>query len=73
MISAEDAYYTYEYPAHFKILPQINNWDKDANRIKDGKPVPEGFVYSSDNNLDWMTDTQLQAWIDQNHGKIGAI
>ena len=51
MISAEDAYYTYEYPAHFKILPQINNWDKDANRIKDGKPVPEGFVYSSDTHL----------------------
>lgn len=73
MISAEDAYYTYEYPEHFKILPQINNWDKDANRIKDGKPVPEGFVYSSDNNLEWMTDTQLQAWIDHNHGKIGAI
>ncbi|MGM0826329.1 MAG: UDP-N-acetylglucosamine 4,6-dehydratase (inverting) [Pseudomonadota bacterium] len=73
MISAEDAYYTYEYPEHFKILPQINSWDKDANRIKDGKRVAEGFVYSSDNNSEWMTDAQLQAWIDQNHGKIGAI
>lgn len=73
MISAEDAYYTYEYPEHFKILPQINSWDKDANRIKDGKRVPEGFVYSSDNNSEWMTDCELQAWIEANRDKIGAI
>lgn len=73
MISAEDAYYTYEYPEHFKILPQINSWDKDANRIKDGKKVPEGFVYSSDNNTEWMSDADLQAWIEENRNKIGAI
>lgn len=73
MISAEDAHYTYEYPKHFKILPQINNWDKDANRIKDGKLVPEGFVYSSNNNTEWMTGADLQDWINWNHEKIGAI
>ncbi|WP_447044903.1 UDP-N-acetylglucosamine 4,6-dehydratase (inverting) [Vreelandella sp. H-I2] len=73
MISSEDAYYTYEYPEHFKILPQINSWDKDANRIKDGKKVPEGFVYSSDNNPEWMSDADLKEWIEQNWEKIGAI
>lgn len=73
MIGFEDAYYTYEYPEYFKILPQINSWDKDANRIKDGKRVPEGFLYSSDNNTEWMTDAELQAWIDANREKIGAF
>lgn len=73
MISAEDSYYTYEYPEHFKILPQINSWDKDANRIKNGKRVPDGFVYSSDNNSEWMTKDELQAWIDQHREKIGVI
>lgn len=73
MIGAEDSYFTYEYPEHYKILPQINNWDKDANRIKDGILVPEGFVYSSDNNTDWMSGEALQAWIVANHDKIGAI
>lgn len=73
MIGAEDAYFTYEYPEHYKILPQINNWDKDVNRIKDGKRVPEGFVYASDNNAEWMTDTELQSWIDLNKDKIGSI
>ena len=73
MIGAEDAYYTYEYPEHYKILPAINNWDKDTNRIKDGKRVPEGFVYASDNNTEWMTDAELKAWIEANREKIGAI
>ena len=73
MIGAEDAYFTYEYPEHYKILPQINNWDKDANRIKDGKKVPDGFVYASDNNAVWMSDAELQEWIDTNREKIGSI
>lgn len=73
MIGAEDAFYTYEYPEHYKILPAINNWDQDANRIKDGIKVAEGFVYSSDNNAEWMSDIQLQTWINANGSKIGAI
>jgi UDP-N-acetylglucosamine 4,6-dehydratase len=73
MIGAEDSYYTYEYPEHYKVLPAINNWDKDVNRIKDGQKVPEGFVYASDNNTEWMTETALSAWIDANREKIGAI
>ncbi|MNZ77307.1 UDP-N-acetylglucosamine 4,6-dehydratase [compost metagenome] len=73
MISAEDSYYTYEYPEHFKILPTINGWATCEKRIKDGKKVPEGFVYASDNNSEWMSDDELSAWIDRNHGKIGSI
>ena len=73
MIGAEDAYFTYEYPEHYKILPQINNWDRDVNRIKDGNKVPEGFVYASDNNTEWMSDADLASWIDTNRDKIGSI
>ncbi len=73
MIGAEDSYYTYEYPEHFKILPNINDWASDTQRIKDGKRVPEGFVYASDNNPEWMTDEQLEAWIEANREKIGSI
>jgi FlaA1/EpsC-like NDP-sugar epimerase len=73
MISSEDAYYTYEYPEHFKILPTINNWATCPKRIKDGKKVPEGFVYASDNNSEWMTGEDLQAWIDRNYSDIGKI
>jgi UDP-N-acetylglucosamine 4,6-dehydratase len=73
MIGAEDSYYTFEYPEHFKILPTINGWGISPERIKDGKRVPEGFVYDSNNNSKWMTDADLQAWIDANYKKIGSI
>lgn len=73
MIGPEDSYYTYEYPEHYKILPAINNWDTSAERIKDGKRVPEGFNYSSDNNPEWMAVAELQAWIAGNKHKIGVI
>lgn len=73
MIGSEDAHYTYEYPDHFKILPTINGWSNCPKRIKSGKKVPEGFVYSSDNNPEWMSSEALQSWIDINHEKIGAI
>jgi UDP-N-acetylglucosamine 4,6-dehydratase len=73
MIGEEDAYYTYEYPEHFKILPAIHSWNLDNNRIKDGQLVPEGFSYTSDNNPEWMDSAELRTWIAANHDKIGKI
>ena len=73
MISIEDAYYTYEYQEHFKILPTINDWSTCDMRIKNGEKVTEGFVYSSDNNNEWMTKSELQCWIEKHREKIGQI
>jgi len=73
MIGAEDSFFTFEYPEHFKILPAINDWGVSPERIKNGKKVPEGFVYSSDSNIEWMSDSELQACIDENRKKIGLI
>ena len=73
MIGLEDSYYTYEYADYYKILPAINNWNQDLRRIKNGKKVPEGFVYSSDNNSAIMTDAELREWINVNIEKIGII
>ena len=73
MIGIEDALYTYEYPDHFKILPSINNWAKDKARIGDGIRVSENFMYTSDNNAEWMEISELQDWIEKNRNKIGNI
>lgn len=73
MISPEDSLYTYEYAQYFKILPAIHNWCSDGRRIKDGCRVQEGFSYTSDNNKEWMSIEVLQAWIAENHKKIGVI
>jgi UDP-N-acetylglucosamine 4,6-dehydratase (inverting) len=73
MIGEEDSFFTYEYPEHFKILPAINNWGTCSRRIKDGTKVSEGFSYTSDNNPEWMSRTELQVWLDANHEKIGSF
>ena len=73
MISIDDANSTYEYPGYYKILPQINEWAKDISRIKNGKKVSEGFMYTSDNNSEWMTKSDLQQWIDGNKDYIGKV
>jgi len=73
MIGIEDALYTYEYPEYFKILPSINDWAKDEARIGNGIRVPENFMYTSDNNKEWMKISELQEWIEKNKTKIGSI
>jgi len=73
MIGSEDSYFTYEYQEHFKILPAIHDCSKDLNRIKDGRKVDEGFIYSSDKNNSWMTLEELTGWISKNQEKIGNI
>lgn len=73
MIGLEDAAHTYEYAEHYKILPAIHNWSSDPTRINDGVKVKEGFMYTSDNNKEWMTIDALQAWIEGQRNKIGVI
>lgn len=73
MIGLEDAPHTYEYEDYYKILPAINNWSSDPERINGGVKVDSDFTYSSDNNKDWMTIETLRDWINANEKKIGLI
>lgn len=71
MISSEDSFSTYEYSSYYKILPALNAWCDDPNRIKDGRKVLEGFMYTSDKNPEWMPVSSLQAWIREHQPKAG--
>jgi len=73
MIGPEDVLYTYEYQDHYKILPSINDWANDPERIGNGIKVDSDFIYSSDNNKEWMEISELQQWIEKNKDKIGNI
>lgn len=73
MISPEDSQHTYEYENHYKILPAINNWSIDQERIKNGKKVNSDFEYSSDKNSDWMSVDILREWISKNSSIIGKV
>lgn len=59
MVTAEDSRNTYEYDKHFIIYPQIV-WSDSRKVTPTGKPVPEGFSYSSGNNTEWLSVEQIQ-------------
>lgn len=73
MIGYEDAPHTYEFDDHYKILPAIHNWSSDHARINGGKKVSENFMYTSDNNSEWMSVEELRAWVEKRRDKIGVI
>ena len=73
MIGEDDALYTYEYSDYYKILPSINEWSRDSNRVGEGKKVSPNFTYTSDNNDEWMKVSELDKWIKNNFDKIGKL
>jgi len=72
MISPEDSLSTYEYPDHYKILPAIHDWCEDPLRIGEGVKVPEGFVYDSSTNEEWMSTDALRFWIRRHDTALAA-
>jgi UDP-N-acetylglucosamine 4,6-dehydratase/5-epimerase len=66
MISREDAPFTYEYKDYYKILPAINSAEKNKELINGGKAVAHDFIYSSDNNSEWMSSETLKTWLSKN-------
>ena len=72
LIGGEDSRSTYEYADYYKILPAIDAAGNSA-RVKGGRKVPEGFVYASDTNTDWMSTEALRHWIDANRQALNGI
>ena len=70
MIGQEDAPFTYEYEDFYKILPCINGWHRDSNRIKNGKLVATDFEYVSNTNAHWMDREELGSWLEKNCNKL---
>lgn len=71
LISAEDSHHTFEYDGYYKVMPAIDALGNKA-RIKDGRRVPAGFVYTSDSNSEWLSVETLRAWIASDGAKLAA-
>ncbi|MDZ5606281.1 UDP-N-acetylglucosamine 4,6-dehydratase (inverting) [Bacillus pseudomycoides] len=63
MITEDDARHTLEFNNYYVIYPEFNWWDS-ANTAK-GKPLPEGFSYTSDKNKQWLTIDDLRNLISE--------
>lgn len=62
LISQDEAKHTIELEDLFVILPEYHPWGQDT--WANGKRLPEGFSFTSDNNSRWLTKEELQSMVE---------
>ena len=60
MVPEADSLTTYEYEKNFIIFPHMEWCDMETVDVRGGKRVPQGFVYDSGNNTEWLSVDQLR-------------
>jgi UDP-N-acetylglucosamine 4,6-dehydratase/5-epimerase len=67
MISKDDARRTLEFDDYYVIEPANQNWWEPERSpiLNGGKPCPEDFEYTSNNNDRWLDEEQLRALIER--------
>ncbi|MBI3616079.1 MAG: UDP-N-acetylglucosamine 4,6-dehydratase (inverting) [Candidatus Omnitrophica bacterium] len=64
LIPGDEAHLTIEFKDHFVIQPSHSFWNhKDFLKRGEGKPCPDGFLYSSDTNPWRPTDGEIASWV----------
>jgi UDP-N-acetylglucosamine 4,6-dehydratase len=58
LISEDEARNTLEYDDMYLLQPIFPWWTTES--ATGGRPLPDGFRYSSDGNTDWLTEDQLR-------------
>ena len=58
LLTEEEARHAQEFSDYFVIEPEFPFWKKDT--LEGGKPLPEPFSYTSDNNGWWLTKEELK-------------
>jgi len=59
LITRDDSRYTKEFDQYFVTQPKMHWWNND--HYQDALLCPEGFVYSSDRNQQWLTSVELKS------------
>jgi UDP-N-acetylglucosamine 4,6-dehydratase len=60
LITADEARHAVDVGRMFVVLPEHPWWDGKGSNLE-GRPVPDGFSYTSDSNDVWLTVADLQA------------
>jgi len=62
LISESESRHTVALDNMFVVMPEYNSWGATCDF--GGKPVPEGFSYSSDSNESWLTTDELKNMVE---------
>jgi UDP-N-acetylglucosamine 4,6-dehydratase (inverting) len=61
LLTEDEARHTKEYDTYFVIEPELKFWTQNSR--SDGRNLPEGFRYTSDNNAVWLSAEDLKKMI----------
>lgn len=64
MIPGDEARNTLEFDDRYVIQPAFGDWTRQSDYLKDGRPVPLDFSYTSDTNTEWMDADSFQQMMD---------
>lgn len=67
MVPQESAHETIEFDDYFVITPSFHDWESNLyikTKEGSGKRCPDGFVYASDTNSDWLSVADLRRMHD---------
>ena len=62
LLTEDEARHSIDTGDYFIIEPELRFWQKNNGRV--GKPMPEGFRYSSENNTTWLDADELMSMVD---------
>lgn len=62
MITEDDARHTLEFNDYYMIQPEFPWWSTEYS--KKGRKLPFNFIYSSDENTDWLTVDELKRLVN---------
>jgi len=63
LLTEEEARHAREFDNFFIIEPEYSFWNQ--NNFKEGRPLPDGFRFTSDSNSSWLTKEELKKMIKE--------
>ena len=73
LLTEEEARRTIEFDDHYVIRPHAVRSDCNGDHLRSGRPVHEGFRYSSESNTDWLTTETLKQIISEDGRHFAAV
>jgi len=59
LLTQSDAFRALEFDNYYVVEPEFRWWGTRSKQLKNGKPVSDGFIYSSDTNDKWLKKSDI--------------
>ena len=75
LLPKDESRHAIEYSSHYTVEPAFSWWRRDEHLVDGdeiGRPVKEGFEYSSDTNTQWLDYESILSMVEHNSAPVEA-